>query len=131
ERVPAHGRLRGLRLAVISPHLRRNVRERRLGAPDRAARAGGGTPRARDGRGGHGRRTRVSPRRRRIFLVVGILAGVSLAGTLALRAFQENVMFFFDPSQVVAGQVPEGERFRLGGMVSQGSVRRTPGSLEV
>jgi cytochrome c-type biogenesis protein CcmE len=70
-------------------------------------------------------------RKRRLILVLGILAGVSIAGTLALSAFKKNVMFFYDPSQVAAGQVPVGERFRLGGMVEKGSVQRTPGSLEV
>ncbi|HEV7714316.1 MAG TPA: cytochrome c maturation protein CcmE [Steroidobacteraceae bacterium] len=73
----------------------------------------------------------MTPRRRRLVLVLGIIAGVGLAGGLALTAFKKNVMFFFDPSQVAAGQVPAGERFRLGGMVSKGSVHRTPGSLEI
>jgi cytochrome c-type biogenesis protein CcmE len=63
--------------------------------------------------------------------VLGIVAGVSIAGALALSAFRQNVTFFFDPTQVVAGQVPAGERFRLGGMVTQGSLQRAPGSLEV
>jgi len=73
----------------------------------------------------------VTPRRRRMVLVLGIVAGVGIAGALALSAFRENVTFFFDPSQVVAGQVPAGARFRLGGMVTQGSLHRAPGSLEV
>jgi cytochrome c-type biogenesis protein CcmE len=73
----------------------------------------------------------VTPRQRRIVLVVGILAGVSMAGALALRAFQENVMFFFDPSQVAAGEAPTGERFRLGGMVKPGTVNRQAGSLDM
>jgi cytochrome c-type biogenesis protein CcmE len=73
----------------------------------------------------------VTPRRRRLILVIGILAGVSIAGALALSAFRQNVTFFFDPSQVAAGKVPSGERFRLGGMVTEGSVHRDPGSLEV
>jgi cytochrome c-type biogenesis protein CcmE len=64
-------------------------------------------------------------------LIAGILAGVSIAGALALSAFRQNVTFFFDPSQVAAGKVPPGERFRLGGMVTQGSLHRLPGSLEV
>jgi cytochrome c-type biogenesis protein CcmE len=64
-------------------------------------------------------------------LVFGIVAGVSVAGALALSAFRQNVTFFFDPTQVSAGQVPAGEHFRLGGMVTQGSVKRSPGSLEV
>lgn len=73
----------------------------------------------------------MTPRRRRLLLVVGILAGVSLAGLLALRAFQDNVMFFFDPSQVAAGEAPSGERFRLGGMVRPGTVDRKSGSLDM
>ena len=70
-------------------------------------------------------------RRKRLYLVLGIVAGVAIAATLALQAFRENVMFFFDPSQVVAGEVKEGERFRLGGMVEKGSFRREEGSLTV
>lgn len=73
----------------------------------------------------------MTPRQRRLGLVVGILLGVSLAGVLALSAFRKNVAFFFDPSQVVAGQVAVGQEFRLGGMVTAGSVQRAPGSLEV
>ncbi len=70
-------------------------------------------------------------RRRRLYLVLGIVAGVAIAGGLALRAFNDNVMFFFDPSQVVAGKVKVGERFRLGGMVEVGSVKKETGSLRV
>ena len=73
----------------------------------------------------------MTPRRRRMTLVVGILAGVSIAGALALSAFRQNVTFFFDPTQVAGGKVPAGERFRLGGMVTEGSLHRVPGSLEV
>ena len=73
----------------------------------------------------------MTPRRRRLLLVLGIVAGVSIAGALALHAFRSNVTFFFDPTQVAAGRVPAGERFRLGGMVREGSLKRVPGSLEV
>jgi cytochrome c-type biogenesis protein CcmE len=73
----------------------------------------------------------VTPRRRRLVLVLGIVAGVAIAGALALSAFRKNVTFFFDPTEVVAGRVPAGERFRLGGMVKEGSLKREPGSLEV
>ncbi|MBX3693752.1 MAG: cytochrome c maturation protein CcmE [Steroidobacteraceae bacterium] len=73
----------------------------------------------------------MTPRRRRLLLVIGILAGVGIAGVLALQAFRTNVMFFFDPTQVANGEAPAGERFRLGGMVEDGSVVRAPGSLEV
>jgi cytochrome c-type biogenesis protein CcmE len=73
----------------------------------------------------------MSPRQKRMALVFGIIAGVSVAGALALNAFRQNVTFFFDPTQVASGEVTSGERFRLGGMVTKGSVQRAPGSLEV
>src|SRR5260370_37629206 len=64
-------------------------------------------------------------------LVLGIVGGVSIAGALALSAFRQNVTFFFDPTQVAAGQVPAGARFPLGGLVTQGRLPRAPGSLQV
>jgi len=73
----------------------------------------------------------MTPRRKRLVLVLGIIAGVSVAGALALSAFRQNVTFFFDPTQVASGEAPSGEHFRLGGMVTKGSVQRAPGSLEV
>ena len=73
----------------------------------------------------------MTPRRRRMLLVAGILAGVGVSGALALSAFRQNVTFYFIPSQIAAGKVHGGEHFRLGGMVEKGSVHRTPGSLEV
>lgn len=73
----------------------------------------------------------MTPRQRRLALVVGILSGVSVAALLAMRAFEDNVMFFFDPSQVATGEAPVDKRFRLGGMVRPGTVQRTPGSLEM
>ena len=73
----------------------------------------------------------MTPRRRRLALVLGIVAGVSIAAALAFSAFRQNVTFFFDPTQVAAGQVPAGQRFRLGGMVKEGSLQRAPGSLQV
>ena len=73
----------------------------------------------------------MTPRQRRLALVAGILAGVSVAALLAMRAFEDNVMFFFDPSQVATGEAPVDKRFRLGGMVRPGTVQRTPGSLEM
>lgn len=73
----------------------------------------------------------MTPRQRRMALVAGIVVGVAIAGGLALRAFQDNVMFYFDPTKVAAGAVKPGQKFRLGGMVVVGSLVRTPGSLEV
>ena len=73
----------------------------------------------------------MTPRQRRVTLVVGILGGVSAAVALAVRAMNENVMFFFDPTQVASGEAPIDKRFRLGGMVRPGTVVREPGTLEM
>ncbi|MGH8181521.1 MAG: cytochrome c maturation protein CcmE, partial [Steroidobacteraceae bacterium] len=73
----------------------------------------------------------MTPRQRRLVLVLGIVAGVSVAGALALSSFRQDVTFYFIPTQVAAGKVHPGEDFRLGGMVVKGSVSRQPGSMEV
>jgi cytochrome c-type biogenesis protein CcmE len=73
----------------------------------------------------------MTPRRRRLVLVLGILAGVSVAGALALSAFRQNVTFYFIPSQVAHSDLHPGQQFRLGGLVEKGSVSRQPGSLQV
>ena len=70
-------------------------------------------------------------RHKRMIVVAAIVAGVGLAAFLAQQAFRANVMFFFDPSQIAAGEAPADKRFRLGGMVEKGSVAKTPGTLDV
>ena len=66
---------------------------------------------------------------RKLFIVL-VLAGITLAGFLAYRALQENLLYFFSPSQVAAGEAPN-RTFRLGGMVVAGSLKRVPGTLNV
>lgn len=73
----------------------------------------------------------MTPRRRRLVLVLGILAGVSVAGALALSAFRQDVTFYFVPTQVVDGKVHPGQEIRMGGLVEKGSVSRDPGSMVV
>jgi len=73
----------------------------------------------------------MTPRRKRILAVLGILGGVGIATAVALKAFDNNMLYFYDPSQVAAGKAPVGKTFRVGGMVTKGSVQRVPGSLQV
>jgi cytochrome c-type biogenesis protein CcmE len=70
-------------------------------------------------------------RRKRLYLVLGIVVGVGVAAALALSAFRQNVTFYFIPTQVAGGEVHGDQSFRLGGMVSKGSVQRAAGSLQV
>ncbi len=62
--------------------------------------------------------------------MVVVLAGITLAGYLTYQALQENMLYFFSPSQVAAGEAPK-RTFRLGGMVVDGSVKRETGTLNV
>jgi cytochrome c-type biogenesis protein CcmE len=73
----------------------------------------------------------VTPRRKRLLVVVGILGGVAASVALAVMASRENIMFYYDPSQVATGKAPASKRFRIGGMVVKGSVARKPGDLQV
>jgi len=70
-------------------------------------------------------------RRRRMLMVTAILTGVGVAVFLALTAFQKNLLYFYTPSQVAAGEAPTGYPFRVGGLVVPGSVQRDPNSLTV
>jgi cytochrome c-type biogenesis protein CcmE len=69
----------------------------------------------------------VKPRNKRILGIVGGLVALGAATALVLTAFQENLVFFFTPSQVAANEAPQGRtfRFRIGGMVEKGSVQRS------
>ena len=66
----------------------------------------------------------MKPRHKRILAIVGGLAALGVATALVLTAFQENLVFFFTPSQVAANEAPQGRTFRIGGMVEKGSVKR-------
>jgi len=74
----------------------------------------------------------MTPRRKqRLIMVVFMLLGISIATALALKAFNENMMFFYSPTEIKAGKAPENSDFRLGGLVVEGSVRRESGKLTV
>jgi cytochrome c-type biogenesis protein CcmE len=72
----------------------------------------------------------MTPRRRRMMLVGLIVLGVGAAAAFALTAFQDNLLYFYSPSDVYAGKVPKDRVFRVGGMVPEGSFNRPTGSLE-
>ena len=74
----------------------------------------------------------MNPRRRKLLLtVIFIVVGMGIATGLALMAFQENLLYFYSPSQIAAGEAPGEHAFRVGGMVKEGSVARDPDSLQV
>ena len=66
----------------------------------------------------------MTKRQNRMILVALLVAGTSLAAYLGLKAFNENLLYFFSPTDVVNGKAPSGKSFRLGGLVANGSVKR-------
>ena len=66
----------------------------------------------------------MKSRQKRLF---GIGLGVLLlcgAAYFVLNAFQSNLVFFFTPTQVAAGEAPKDGHFRVGGLVKVGSIQR-------
>jgi cytochrome c-type biogenesis protein CcmE len=66
----------------------------------------------------------MKPRQKRLALIVGGIAVLGIAAYLILSAFQENLVFFFSPSDVAAAKAPKERAFRIGGLVEPGSVKR-------
>ena len=56
-------------------------------------------------------------------MLVGLLvSGVFLAGYLGIKAFSENLLYFYTPSDIISGIAPNDKSFRVGGLVEDGSV---------
>ena len=68
-------------------------------------------------------------RKKRMYWILALFCGASLAAALALAALQENINLFYTPSQIAAGEAPHGMRIRAGGLVETGSLKRTQDSL--
>ena len=73
----------------------------------------------------------MTPRQKRMATVAAILVGVGVATAFALQAFEKNMLYYYSPTQILAGEAPDSRSIRVGGLVENGSVQREPGSLEV
>ena len=69
------------------------------------------------------------PRHRRFLSICCVLIIVGLASFLILKSFQDNLLYYLTPSDVIAGKAPEDREFRIGGLVVVGSFYREEGSL--
>ncbi len=70
-------------------------------------------------------------KQKRLTLILLMVAGISIATFFGLRAFNDNLMYFFSATDVIEGKAPKDHLFRLGGMVVKGSVVRQPSGLTV
>ena len=73
----------------------------------------------------------MKAKRKRFYLAVSGLALLGLASALVLSAFEENLVFFFSPSDLQDKEVAPGQRLRLGGLVESGSVARATDGVGV
>lgn len=70
-------------------------------------------------------------RRRRALWIAAIALAVSGTAWGVIRAFNDNMVFFYTPTQLLAGEAPGGRSLRIGGMVEAGSIEREPGTLSI
>lgn len=73
----------------------------------------------------------MKARHKRMALIVGGVAVLGIAVALVMSAFQQNLVFFFSPTQVAANEAPQGRAFRVGGLVEEGSVARAADGVTV
>jgi cytochrome c-type biogenesis protein CcmE len=66
----------------------------------------------------------MKPRTRKGLIALGVLGAVGGATALVLNAFNSNLVFFYTPTQIASKEAPQGRTFRVGGMVTPGSVAR-------
>jgi cytochrome c-type biogenesis protein CcmE len=66
----------------------------------------------------------MTRKQRRLTLIGGAVAVLAIAAALVLNALRDSIVFFSTPSMAAEKHIPPGKRFRLGGMVRQGSVVR-------
>ena len=69
----------------------------------------------------------MTRRQRRMAAIAALLVGLGVATALGITAFKKNLMYFYTPSDLVAGTVAPGQRLRLGGLVERGSVKHGEG----
>jgi len=70
-------------------------------------------------------------RRRRLLYIIVLMVGLGLATALTLSAVSKNLMYFYEPGEIAAGEVPTDTRFRVGGLVEKGSIEHSEDSLLV
>jgi len=73
----------------------------------------------------------MKPRRKKFAIIIAGVIGLSVASLFTLNAFRSNLVFFYSPSDVFAGEAPLDRTFRLGGVVEKGSVKKYGDGLKV
>ncbi|MBN8979822.1 MAG: cytochrome c maturation protein CcmE [Rhizobiales bacterium] len=66
----------------------------------------------------------MTRKQRRLTLIGGALAVLAVAAFLVLNALRDSIVFFSTPSSIAEKHIAPGQRFRLGGLVREGSIVR-------
>jgi len=69
-------------------------------------------------------------RKKRLGLILLLIIGIGTTVALAVTAFKQNMLYFFSPSQIIAGEAPKNRAIRVGGLVLNGTVKRATDSLK-
>ena len=73
---------------------------------------------------------RLSPKRKRLWLLLGSLSVLGVAATLVLTSLSDNIVFFYSPTELAQKKIPPERRFRLGGLVEMSSVQKSADNQE-
>jgi len=73
----------------------------------------------------------VTPRRKRMIAVGVLLTGMAITAVLLISAFRQNLLYFYTPTQIANGEAAIDKGIRIGGLVKDGSLQRTEGTLEI
>jgi cytochrome c-type biogenesis protein CcmE len=70
------------------------------------------------------KRAIVTRKQKRLIAVLGLVGGLGVATALVLTAFNDNLVFFYSPTDMTEKQLPADKRFRLGGLIEADSVKK-------
>ena len=73
----------------------------------------------------------MKPRSVRLLWVLALIVAVSGTVFGVLRVFNDNLVLFYTPTQLIKGEIPAGRSYRLGGMVEKSSLIRESGTTSI
>ncbi len=73
----------------------------------------------------------MKPKNKRLSLIIATLTALAASVALILIAFEDNVVFFYSPSDLLKKTPGPSQKLRIGGLVKKDSIKREPGITEV
>lgn len=73
----------------------------------------------------------MTRKKRRMYVVIAGMATLGIAAALVLNAFEDNLVFFFSPTELADRELAPGQVIRVGGLVEADSVKRLDDGLTV